>query len=72
MFEASGIPGLSGAIPDSYSNLAELQELYIPYNPALSGTLPDSLTALHKLTSLNMQNCNVSGSRMPSVRARFP
>lgn len=52
--------GLTGSIPDDFSNLTLLFSLYLQDN-AISGNFPPSLTSLTRLTRLNLAGNNFSG-----------
>lgn len=58
---------LTGAIPESITNLTELTELVLAYNPYLSGPLPSTIGRLTKLQTLWISNANLSGEIPNSI-----
>jgi Leucine-rich repeat (LRR) protein/PKD repeat protein len=59
---------LNGTLPAELSDLTELQNLTIHYNPNLTGTIPN-LSTLNKLIALNLSNNRLTGVIPPWIES---
>lgn len=64
------MPGLTGPIPSSISNLVNLQDLEF-FRTNLTGQIPESLGRLNKLTKLDLSENRLTGP-IPASLARIP